>query len=82
MGTMKSVAFVIRLAIDLLFFPPFFKCLLSVTCAIHINLSCAMRKPTRASDIYLSSATSVHVNLWAAGTLGFTDVQKFPLSRT
>jgi hypothetical protein len=49
MCTMKSVGFVICLVIELLFFPVF-KFLLSVTCSVHINLSCAMRKPTRASD--------------------------------
>jgi hypothetical protein len=54
MGTMKHVAFVIRLAIDLaFFFFHFFKCLLSFTCSIHINLSCAMRKPNRAGDSHL-----------------------------
>jgi hypothetical protein len=53
METMKSVAFVIRLEIELLFFSSFFKCLLSVTWAIHINLSCAMRKPIRPSKSHL-----------------------------
>jgi hypothetical protein len=52
MGIMKTVAFKIRLVIDLLFFAHFLNLAVCHVCnSIHINLSCAMRKPARASDI-------------------------------